>query len=462
MRKKIYTTGFITLALAGASCNLVDVTDIDPINQLAEDQAITTVNKAQAALTGTYSVLKTGLELVVYYPGSACLMGGTMDLGGSGGNAESQFRDHEIDPQNYTVDAIYTKWYAVISNANHIIEKAPLIETPNPRRDEIIGEARFLRALAHFYLLRFYGQFFDLNSKYGVVIKDKPIREAKSEPRSTVQQTYDFILADLDYAIAKGPTFTQTIYASRQAAKALKAKVLLYMKKFPEAATLAQEVITEGPFSLEATFYDVFFKKIFGTKEAIFQTPYDDKNDRNNKAFMFRSTYLPSEEYKLQLEGDKRDTAATTRTSAGQLRNKKFNNTLYPFSSPPTTLTADTEHFLRLAEIYLIRAEAVVRSNGNLEDARDALNEIRNRAVMPEYTSNDPAELLELIRKEKILELGAESGEEWFDLIRYATNGNLNINTIKPTITSVNQYILPLPFNTVKLSDSIVVQNPGY
>ncbi len=259
------------MALAGTSCNLVDVTDIDPINQLAEDQAITTVNKAQAALTGTYSVMKTGLELVVYYPGSACLMGGTMDLGSSGRSTEAQFRNNEIDPQNFTVDAMYTKWYAVISNANHIIEKAPMIETPNPRRDEIIGEAKFLRALAHFYLLRFYGQYFDLNSKYGVVIKDKPIREAKSEPRSTVQQSYDFILADLDYAIGKGPAFTQTIYASRQAAKALKAKVLLYMKRFPEAATLAQQVITEGPFKLENTFYDVFFKKIFGTREAIFK-----------------------------------------------------------------------------------------------------------------------------------------------------------------------------------------------
>lgn len=462
MRKSIYITGFITIALAGASCNLVDVTNVDPINQLAEDQAITSVNKAQAALTGTYSVLKSGLELTVYYPASACLMGGTMDLGSSGGNAETQFKNNEIDPLNYTVDAMYTKWYAVISNANHIIEKAPLIETPNPRRDEIVAEARFLRALGHFYLLRFYGQFFDLNSKYGIVIKNKPIREAKSEPRSTVKQTYDFILADLDYAIDKGPNFTQTIYASKQVAKALKAKVLLYMKNYADAAALSQQVITEGPFKLEATFYDIFFKKIFNTKEAMFQTPYDDKNDRNNKAFMMRSTYLPSENYKLQLAGDKRDTGATTRTPAGELRNKKFNNTVYPLSNPPTTLTADTEYFLRLAEMYLIRAEAVVRSNGNLQDARDAINEIRKRAVMPEIISNDPAELLELIRKEKILELGAESGEEWFDLVRYTSNGNIDIKTIKPKITSVNQYILPLPSSTVRLSDSVVIQNPGY
>ncbi|MBO9633734.1 MAG: RagB/SusD family nutrient uptake outer membrane protein [Chitinophagaceae bacterium] len=462
MHKNIYITGLVTLALSVGSCNLVDVTDLDPINQLAEDQAITSIPKAQSALFGTYSVLKTGLELVVYYPGSACLMGGTMDLGSSGTASEAMYKNNEVDPQNYVLDAMYTKWYAVISNANHIIEKAPLIETTNPRRDEIVGEARFLRALGHFYLLRFYGQFYDLSSKYGIVIKSKPITSAKSEPRSTVKQSYDFILADLDYAIEKGPSFTSTFYASRQAAKALKAKVLLYMKDYANAATLAKQVIDEGPFKLEKTFYDIFFKKIVNPTEAMFQTPYDDKSDRNNKAFMFRSSYLPSEAYKTALAGDKRDTAALTRAINGELRNKKFNNTLYWNGASSTTLNADTEYFLRLAELYLIRAEAVVRSNGSLQDARDAVNEIRKRAVMDEITSNDPAELLSLIRREKILEMGAESGEEWFDLIRYTTNGDLDIKTVKPNIKSVNQYILPLPYNTVKLSDSVVIQNPGY
>jgi hypothetical protein len=372
------------------------------------------------------------------------------------------YKNNEVDPQNYVLDAMYTKWYAVISNANHIIEKAPQIETTDPRRDEIVGEARFLRALGHFYLLRFYGQFFDLNSRYGIVIKSKPIASAKSEPRSSVKESYGFILADLDYAIAKGPNFSSTFYASRQAAKALKAKVLLYMKDYANAAILAKQVIDEGPFKLEKTFYDIFFKKIVNPVEAIFQTPYDDKNDRNNKAFMFRSTYLPSAFYKSVLTGDKRDTAALTKTASGELRNRKFNNTLYWNGTSSTTLTADTEYFLRLAELYLIRAEAVVRSNGSLQDARDALNAIRKRAEMDEIDSNDPAELLSLIRREKILELGAESGEEWFDLVRYASIGDIDITTQKPNIKSVNQYILPLPYNTVKLSDSVVFQNPGY
>ena len=453
-----YILGILSLGLTMGSCSLVDVIDVEPINQLDENVAITTVPQAQNALLGTYGTMKTGLEAVVYYPASAALMGGTMDVGTSGGASETSFKNNDVDPQDFIVDAVYTKWYAVINNSNFIIEKAPLIETPDARRDEIVAEARFLRALGHFYLLRMYGHFYDYNSKYGIVIKSKPVRDAVPEPRSTVKQCFEFILADLDYAVQKGPLFSKTFYSSRQAAKALKAKVLLYTKQYGEAAKLAKEMIGEGPFKLEKSFHDIFVKKIVNTTEAIFQTPYDDKNDRNNKAFMFRSSYLPSKYYADIILGDYRDTAALVRNTNGTLRNRKFNNTTFNGQS----LTADTEYFLRLAEIYLIQAEAVVRSGGDFQEARDAVNAIRKRAGVTEITSNDKAELLSLIRKEKILELGAESGEEWFDLVRFASEGDIDIKTIKPGVTSTDRYALPLPFSTVQLSKGVVEQNPGY
>src|SRR5690606_32722020 len=109
----------------------------------------------------------------------------------------------------------------------------------------------------------------------------------------------------------------------------------------------------------------------------------DDKNDRNNKAFIFRAYYLPSAYYADLLVGDKRDEWALVRNANGTLRNNKFNNTVFNGQS----LTADTEYFLRLDEIYLILAEAIVRSNGSLDDAKGALNIIRNRAEMPNTTA---------------------------------------------------------------------------
>jgi len=449
---------FIAVLLLSSCSKLTDVNNVKPVNQLSEGEAITSVSQAQSVLYGAYGQLKSGLEITSYNSGLTCLRGLTMIPGSSGGAAEASYENNEVATDDYYLDAIYTKFYQIINNVNHIIEKAALIKTQDPRRDQIIGEARFLRALCHFYLLRNQGYFFDLSSKYGIVLKKKPIESAASEPRSTVQDCYNFILEDLDYAISKGPSFTRSLYASSAAAMGLKAKVLLYEKKYGEAANMAREVIQSGKFSLESNYSDIFIKKIVNTKEVIFQTPYDDKNDRNNKAFIFRAYYLPSPYYADLLIGDNRDTSALVRNTNGTLRNKKFNNTVFNGQS----LTADTEYFLRLDEIYLILAEAIVRSDGNLEEAKDALNSIRARVHMPNTVASTKSELLEAIRSEKILELGAESGEEWFDLVRYAVEGNIDIKTFKPGVISETKYVLPLPKPTVDLSNGVVEQNPGY
>ncbi|HEU4633831.1 MAG TPA: RagB/SusD family nutrient uptake outer membrane protein [Flavisolibacter sp.] len=459
MRLTFYKSVLVFVVMLAVSCSkLTDVNNLKPVNQLSEDEAITTVGKAQSVLYGTYGLVKSGLEIVAYTPGLTALRGLTMEPGSFAGASEASYQSNEVASDDYYLDAIYTKFYKVISNANQIIDKAPLIETNDPRRDEIVAEAKFIRALSHFYLLRMYGYFFDLSSPYGIVIKDKPVKGAISEARAPVTATYDFILADLDYAIAHGPSFGQSFYASREAAMALAAKVNLYKKDYAKAATLAQQVIGSGKFQLETRYSDIFLKKIINTKEVIFQTPYDDKNDRNNKAFIFRAYYLPSAYYANLLAGDNRDTAALVRNTNGTLRNKKFNNTVFNGQS----LTADTEYFLRLDEIYLILAEALVRSGGSLTDAADALDAIRSRVQMPNTTATTAAELLEAIRIEKILELGAEDGEEWYDLVRYASENDLNVATYKPGVTSEKKYVLPLPYETVKLSNNVVVQNPGY
>ncbi|MGN6400903.1 MAG: RagB/SusD family nutrient uptake outer membrane protein [Flavisolibacter sp.] len=456
MRLSFYKYLFILL-LASSCSKLTDVNNLKPVNQLSEDEAITTVGKAQSVLYGTYGLVKSGLEIVAYTPGLTALRGLTMDPGTFAGAAEASYQNNEVAPDDYYLDAIYTKFYKVINNANQIIDKAPLIETNDPRRDEIVAEAKFIRALSHFYLLRMYGYFFDVNAPYGIVIKDKPVKGAISEARASVKATYDFILSDLDYAMAHGPSFTNTFFASKEAAMALAAKVNLYKKDYAKAVTLAQQVVQSGKFELEAKYSDIFFKKIVNTKEVIFQTPYDDKNDRNNKAFIFRAYYLPSSYYANLLVGDNRDTAALVRNANGTLRNKKFNNTVFNGQS----LTADTEYFLRLDEMYLILAEALVRSGGSVTDAANALNTIRGRVQMPNTTATTPAELLEAIRVEKMLELGAEDGEEWYDLVRYASEKDLTVATYKPGVTE-SKYVLPLPYETVKLSNGIVVQNPGY
>ena len=132
-----------------------------------------------------------------------------MTPGASGGTSEASFRDNNVDPQNSTIAGIYSQWYKVLNNANHIIEKTAIIPTTDPRKESLIAEAKFIRALSHFYLLRAFGQFYDMNSSYGIVLKDKPILSADPQPRATVKACYDLIISDLDDAITKAPSFSK-------------------------------------------------------------------------------------------------------------------------------------------------------------------------------------------------------------------------------------------------------------
>ena len=452
----VYTlllTGF----LLNTSCDVVDVTDVDPVYQVSEDKVITNVDQAQTVLYGTYGILNGDLVYTVYAPALTSVMGLTMQPGVWGGSSISAFSNNDVSSDNFYLEFIYTKMYFLLNNANHVISKTEKLTTNDPRKNEIIAEAKTLRALTNFYLLRLWGEFFDENSQYGIVLKDQPISDATIQGRATVAESYSLILEDLDYAIANAPDFYNTFYTSNLFAKALKSKVLLYKKEYSSAAQLALEVINSSERTLEDTFDDIFIKKIIDTKEVLFQTPFDNLNDRNNKAFMNRSFFGISDYYIAFMEDDARRDAAIAYSSGGSPRNNKFNNSTY--NGVP--LTADTEYFLRLDEVYLIYAEAVLRGNDDLDASLDALNVIRGRSNNLLIDTTDKAELLAYIRREKIFELGAESGEDWFDLVRYHKEGDIDINDYK-NLSSDSKLVLPLPVQTIQLSEGLIEQNPDY
>lgn len=454
--RKIVTI-FTLTGLLTTSCDIINVTDVDPVYQVSEDKVITNIDQAQTVLYGVYGSLVKGLDYIVYMPSVTSLMGTTMKPGIWGGGSENAFFINDVNPDNSYLELMYSKMYFLINNANHVITKTELLNTEDSRKEEIIAEAKFLRAQAHFYLLRLFGEFFDTNSTFGIVLKTMPISNADAQPRASVAETYELILEDLDYAISHAPDFSSTFYVSKIAAKALKSKVALYQKDYSTAASLAREVLDSDERELEESYADIFTKKVVSPNEVIFQTPFDNLNNRNNKAFMLRVYFELSDEYVALMENDARYGAAVAVTSAGSIRNNKFNGATY--NGVP--LTADTEYFLRLDEIYLIYAEAILRAETDVEASRLALNVIRERSVNPLVTTAVPSELLEAIRIEKILELGAESGEEWFNIVRFHKEGDININDFKE-LSSETRLILPLPIQTVELSNNVVKQNSGY
>ncbi|PQJ72180.1 RagB/SusD family nutrient uptake outer membrane protein [Polaribacter butkevichii] len=431
------------------SCELVNVTDIEAQDVLTEETAITDQIGAELALAGTYSTLNdgnlavTGINIYPFYID-------TDPKGSSNG-----YSTNNVDSENGTIALVYSSYYNLINRANYVINIVPELEDnlfEPGKKNHIVAEAKFLRSVMSLYLLRRFGQFWDLESPYGIVLREKQASTLEVLPRSSVQASYDFILSDLDYAIENLPASNVSYHANKFAAKGLKSRVLLYMGKFSEAATLANDVILNSGFTLENTFAEVFENE-FNSSEVLFSNIHSDTEYNGTSVGWW--LYLSLSEYYVNFatsQGDTRlDIVNFEHPTRGYLNGKA-----------PFFFDGATNYYLRLPEVYLIYAEALARSNGSLIDVAAAVNTVRNRAGLLNTTASTREELIEAIRVEKFLELVAEEQEPWFDLVRYADLDGFDISTIKPLVTSKNQYILPIPFNSVTTSNNVVEQNPGY
>ncbi|WP_340066817.1 RagB/SusD family nutrient uptake outer membrane protein [Ascidiimonas aurantiaca] len=442
---------FIVVLLAAlmVSCSLADAIDQDPPNNLVPENVVRSEEDARAVLNGAYSKI-ISFSSSFYYMHSELIPSaliGTMSQSGFTAN-DRQFADNDIFSDNSLVNNFWIIFYGVIDATNNAIvltEALPESEISQATKTEIIGEARFVRAMATFDALRYFGQFFDVNSSLGVVLRTEPVNfTTRSKERSTVMESYNQILSDLDFAIANAPDFTVTFRGSKTSAKALKAKVLLFMGRYAEAATLADEVITEGTRTLEATFANAFDNGLTSS-EMIFMTHRaadSDEEDNNRKRFYTGRT--GNTWYPDLMEGDPRQPLTYSGT-----RILKTNN----------EATFRPTYFLRLAEIYLIKAEALAMSGADLATSKAPLDIIRNRAGLENSDAADIDALKDAIFEEYIKELAFENGSDWFAAIRFD-----KAMTLKPTITSTNQYILPLPDNEIEGNALLTLadQNPGY
>lgn len=445
MKNKII---LILLAIVFVSCELTDVVDQDPPNNLVPENVVNNEEDAEALLNGVYSTI-ISFSSAHYYMYSELIpagLSGSMSSIGTG-TANAEFVQNDLHFDNGNVNSFWQIIYKMMNGANNTISlvgELPDAEFSGNKKSEIIGEAHFLRAMATFDALRYFGQFYDLNSRYGVILRTEPVNfVTRSIPRSTVVESYNQILSDLDFAIANAPDFSVTFRGSKTAAKSLKARVLLFMGNYDAAAQMADEVITDQTRVLETGFASVFSKGL-NSSEMILMThrhSASDTEDNNRKRFYggrTGTTWLPA-----IFNGDPRKALTYNGTTI-----LKVNN----------VTTFRPTYFIRLAEMYLIKAEALAQLD-NFEQSKVALDKIRTRAGLQNSLALTIADLKEDIFAEWVRELVFENGSEWFAAIRFNKAMQL-----KPAITSVNQYILPIPEDelfgnaTLNLSD----QNPGY
>lgn len=380
-----------------------------------------------------------------------------------------------------------TKWdnfYLSIRNANLVIANTPNGEQlTDQEKNRFIAEARFLRALSYFQLVRNWGR---------VVLRTESNMKESDVGLSSPEETYELIRQDLLFAESHLPENAPVAgRATKWAAKTLLADVYFYTGKHAEAASKAREVIQSGMFSLIEISQADDYLKIFGpdvvtSSEEIFYLKYSNEQEWGylpythaiSSPYLRRAGFggaLYSEEGTYFYSNwDNNDMRKSYNWYKSQLAfgtntilNKKF--------SDPVSLQPRNDYPLyRYADILLLFAEASCEEAGQpTVDGMEVLNKIHRRAygfptseVSPvdfKLSDYDKDSFIELVRKERGYETQAE-GKRWLDLKRTG-KAAFYIKTATGKDIAEKHYLLPIPASEMNYNgalDPINDQNPGY
>jgi len=425
-----------------------DILDTEPQASLDAETALTDGASAQAVLAGAYSRMQVGPYYGVHFTLSPDL---------AADNARYQgFFDSQLEVNSGTVPIsnlwISTAWvniYRVVNIANLLIAEVPNIQDDTfTNRERVLGEAYAVRALAYFDLLRIFGYHWDTTSENGLPLLLDPIENNDFNlipdlARSNVSDTYNQILSDLGDAISRMEGYTNNTRMNYWAAVALRARVHLYAGNYPQAFTDANAVIESGQYSLPADLADVFLTT--GTSsESIFDLVFDDQDQSSLFTFTFqRDEYNvnPSLTDSFEEDDARADLFIFTRGSDRPAKWSDSNN-------------ANNVKVLRLAEMYLIRAEAAAFANNDPNAGNDDLNEIRDRAGLDDVEDfADFDEFIDALLQERRAELNYE-GHRFFDIVRFDKLGEFFGR-------EDFRKAFPIPRDELQIQENLV-QNPGY
>lgn len=449
---------FLSLTFLIIGCKkFVDVDE--PKTQLLGESIFTSDATAHAAQLAIYTAMESDLfgYHIILYPG---LSADELINYSSAGNL-IDLSSVNLTPENSSVQSFWTNLYKYIYQANNILEgvsaSTKLSETT---AKQLTGEAKFIRAFCHFYLTRFYGEI--------PIVNLTDYRITSQLPRRPENEVADFIESDLNDAVQLLPDYftggtgamtTERVRPTRSAALALLARVKLYRNDWIGAENNATSVINNPQFSIVTDMNNVFLKN---SKEAILQ--WMGVSTRTNTpagaGFILTTTpsasALDSNLVKSFNPIDKRKAnwlksiIVGSKTYWFAYKYKQGNNT--------TTITEYTM-VLRLAEQYLIRAEACARQ-GKLDEALSDLNVIRGRAGLPDLNNLTQQAIIDSIQQERRYELFTEFGDRWLNLRRMGS-----IDPIMSANKGLNwqstDALYPIPQTEINRNSNLT-QNAGY
>lgn len=449
-----YTSIFSFFLLLGiTSCD--NALDVDlPSNQLSSESVYASEPTAEAAVNGIYQSMVADF----FYNRVHTVLGETADELVPRTGIANIYSSNEIPETDGTINTNWGELYKTIYNANNVIEGLTKSTSINAvKSKQWIAEAKFLRAYSYFYLTNLWGNV--------PLVLTTDVDVSALLPQSSQETVYAQILLDLTDASKDLPADyknydQERIRATKWAAEALLARVNLYLERWNEASSHASAVINEtGTYGLITGLTDTNSPFIADNKESILQIPYFnvDYTYEGSSVFTTAGTLLLRKGNALFETGDARKTNWTIDINDRLgvflgIAPRKYQNDFGDSPSERSTL-------LRLAELYLIRAEARVKSN-DITGAQQDINAIRNRALLDNTTVTNPNQLLDLIALERQREFFAENGHRWLDLKR---TGKLDetLSVLSDKIWKSTDNLYPIPEPAIR-SNPFLNQNSGY
>ncbi len=453
---------YILLLLLVSSCS--KFVEIDPPRtELERTTVFANQETAEAAVRGLYYTLTGGSTWSSFTGGIKSItflsaLSADETVNTSSGTSYSLFNNNTLLSTNINIRDLWGKMYETIYKTNAVIEGVNnSTELSLELKQQFEGEARVVRAFCHFYLANLFGDV--------ALLLSTDYRVNNVAERTPVADVYEQVITDLTEAqnLLEPGYNTGSIERVRidwGAATALLARVYLYTGDWVNAEIQASNCINAGPYTLP-DLDNVFLKE---STEAIWQLSNDQNNSGDAIAFITKNYVVLRQELLNSFE-------------AGDMRRVNWVNEItgttnyitYKHKAASSSPITEYQMVFRLAEQYLIRAEARIQQTGKIADGIADLNVLRERARADATTEvPDPlpalsttlskADALAAVEQERRIELFTEWGHRWLDLKR---TGRVDavIGALKSSWTSTAA-LYPLPQN--QLLNSNMEQNPGY
>lgn len=417
-------------------------------DRLHENEVFRDVSTANSAILGLYQNLRGTTMIDNIIVDNALVSGEVLPYGET---TSSSYYTNRLDATDTALP--WARYYSIIYKANRAIESLSVTtDLPASSRDRFLGESLFIRAFSHFMLANFYGDI--------PLILTSDVEANRVASRQPVAKVYEQLVTDLKeaQALLQSETATDKGRAGYPAATALLARVYLYQQDFRNAELEADRIIQSGLYELLQPGGRVFQTN---SKEAIWQW-VNNTTQANTVASRYLFTSAPAiicTDFLLEAfeEGDVRKET--------WIRTTPFGNGSVSIPFKFTSAAAGTDECytaIRLAEVYLIRAEARMMQE-QYESGIEDINLIRARhggLLNPLPAPSDRESAMTIVLQQRRVELFTEGAHRWFDLKR---TGRLDATMAieKPTTWNSWAALYPILYSDIQQNPNLT-QNPNY